>query len=130
MTTSSSLQAPRSRRLYERGVTSHHEHPKHAEKPPEKGELGGGRRRGRKRKERASGGNGAHPSVLNRWAPRRDGSARRDNNHVATATPSATPKGGQTSKTGKRERDEKTAVASVRKRCDKNATPTLVATMS
>ncbi|MQM00084.1 hypothetical protein Taro_032817 [Colocasia esculenta] len=59
MATSSSLQAPRSHRLLERGITSLHEQLKDAEKPPKKGELGEGRRRGKERKEKEREGNGA-----------------------------------------------------------------------
>ncbi|MQL94394.1 hypothetical protein Taro_027051 [Colocasia esculenta] len=51
-------------------------------------------RKKQKEEEEGKGGRGkwAPASVLNRRAPRRGGSARCDNEHVATATHSATPK--------------------------------------
>ncbi|MQL68167.1 hypothetical protein Taro_000492 [Colocasia esculenta] len=155
MATSSSLQDPRSCRLHEQGVTSHHKYLKHAGKPPERGQFRGGRRRGEKRKERVRGENGAQPSALNRWVAKCDRSARRDNDHVGTATHSATLKvvkpqrpkkknatadqvtsmlyvpdtrQGRSDRKGNSQISQKSSPDATRRR-NKNATPTLVVTM-
>ncbi|MQM15021.1 hypothetical protein Taro_047957 [Colocasia esculenta] len=84
MATSSSLQAPRAHPLHERDGTTSARAPR-APRTDEKSQ-GSSRQEeeGRRIRERARGGEWGVASVLNRRPPRRDGSARHDNDHVVT----------------------------------------------
>ncbi|MQM14689.1 hypothetical protein Taro_047625 [Colocasia esculenta] len=90
MTTSSSLQAPRACPLHERDDTTSTRAPRARRTVEEsKGSLRG-EEEGRRRRERARGGEWGAASVLNRRPPRRDGSAQCDNNCIATSLGVAT----------------------------------------